>query len=312
MLVVAAGAVLLGTLYPLILDALGLGKISVGPPYFDTVFLPLMVPMLFLMGVAPLARWKQASLPDLAVRLKWAAVVSLVMALILPFVMGEWHTLTSLGFVLAFWIFSSVVVNLRDRLSKTKGDGLLARIGSLPKAYLGMNVAHLGVGVFIIGVTMVKTYEVEKDVRMEIGDTVTMADYTFRFDGVTEIEGPNYTANRGQVLVTRGGSTETVLFPEKRTYHVQTMPMTEAAINTGLVRDLYVSLGEPVGNGAWAVRIYYKPFVDWIWGGCLIMALGGVLAISDRRYRLAFRKERETEASAAKAGATADLAAGEK
>ena len=299
MLVVAAGAVLLGTLYPLILDALNLGKISVGPPYFDTVFLPLMVPMIFLMGVAPIARWKQASIPDLAVRLKWAAVISLIMALILPFIMGEWHALTSLGFALAFWVFSSVVVNLRGRLAKTRGDGFLTRFASLPKAYLGMNVAHMGVGIFIIGVTMVKTYEVEKDVRMEVGDTVTMGSYTFRFDGVTETEGPNYTANRGQILVTRNGSTETVLFPEKRVYRVQTMPMTEAAIDTGLTRDLYVSLGEPVGNGAWAVRVYYKPFVDWIWFGAFTMALGGLLAISDRRYRLASKKlseERDAEA----------------
>jgi cytochrome c-type biogenesis protein CcmF len=303
MLVVAAGAVLLGTLYPLILDALNLGKISVGPPYFDTVFLPLMVPMIFLMGVAPIARWKQASIPDLAVRLKWAAVISLVMALILPFIMGEWHALTSLGFAMAFWVISSVVVNLRGRLSKSQSGGLLTRIASLPRAYLGMNVAHMGVGIFIIGVTMVKTYEVEKDVRMEVGDTVTMGSYTFRFDGVTEAEGPNYTANRGQILVTRNGSTETVLFPEKRVYRVQTMPMTEAAIDTGMTRDLYVSLGEPVGNGAWAVRVYYKPFVDWIWGGCLVMALGGLLAISDRRYRLAAKKLSETQnTKAQKAG----------
>jgi len=295
MLVVAAGAVLLGTLYPLILDALNMGKISVGPPYFDTVFLPLMVPMIFLMGVAPIARWKQAAIPDLAVRLKWAAVVSLVMAIIVPFIMGEWRALTSLGCAMAFWVISSVVVNLRGRLSKTPGNGLLTRIASLPRAYLGMNVAHLGVGLFIIGVTMVKTYEVEKDVRMEVGDTVTMGSYTFRFDGVTEIEGPNYTANRGQVLVTRGGSTETTLFPEKRVYRVQTMPMTEAAIDTGFTRDLYVSLGEPVGNGAWAVRVYYKPFVDWIWFGAFTMALGGLLAISDRRYRLAARKLKELQ-----------------
>jgi len=302
MLVVAAGAVLLGTLYPLLLDALNLGKISVGPPYFDTVFLPLMVPMLFLMGVAPIARWKQASIPDLAVRLKWAAVVSVVMALILPFIMGEWHALTSLGFVLAFWIFSTIVVNLRERMSKTKDGHFMARFIGLPKAYLGMNVAHLGVGVFIMGVTMVQTYEVEKDMRMDVGDTVTMGGYTFRFDGVTEVEGPNYTANRGQVFITRDGEMEAVLFPEKRSYFVQTMPMTEAAIDTGLFRDLYVSLGEPVGGGAWSVRVYYKPFVDWIWGGCLIMALGGLLAITDKRYRLVSRKLR---AGAKKAAHTA-------
>jgi len=296
MLVVAAGAVLLGTLYPLLLDALDMGKISVGPPYFDTVFLPLMVPMIFLMGLGPIARWKQADLPDMASRMKWAAAVSLIMALILPFVMGEWFALTSLGFALAFWIFSSIVVSVNERLRKTAGGGsntgLLARIGALPKAYVGMNVAHVGVAVFIMGVTMVNTYEVEKDMRMEVGDTVTMANYTFRFDGVTEIEGPNYTASRGQVLVTIDGETEAVLFPEKRVYFVQTMPMTEAAIDTGLFRDLYVSLGEPVGNGAWSVRVYYKPFVDWIWGGAFLMAIGGIFAISDRRYRLVSRKRK--------------------
>jgi cytochrome c-type biogenesis protein CcmF len=293
MLVVAAGAVLLGTLYPLLLDALDMGKISVGPPYFDTVFLPLMVPMIFLMGLGPIARWKKASLPDMASRMKWAAAVSLVMALITPFLMGEWFALTSLGFALAFWIFSSIVVNVHERLAKTAANsdaGLLTRIAALPKSYLGMNIAHIGVGVFIMGVTMVNTYEVEKDMRMEVGDTVTMGSYTFRFDGVTEVEGPNYTSNRGQVLVTVGDETETVLFPEKRVYRVQTMPMTEAAIDTGLFRDLYVSLGEPVGNGAWSVRVYYKPFVDWIWGGAFFMMIGGLFAISDRRYRLAARK----------------------
>jgi len=297
MLVVAAGAVLLGTLYPLLLDALDMGKISVGPPYFDTVFLPLMVPMIFLMGLGPIARWKQADLPDMASRMKWAAAVSLVMALILPFVMGEWFALTSLGFALAFWIFSSIVVSMSERLRKTAGSGtgLLARIGALPNAYLGMNIAHVGVAVFIMGVTMVNTYEVEKDMRMEVGDTVAMSGYTFRFDGVTEVEGPNYRASRGQVLVTVDGGTETVLFPEKRVYFVQTMPMTEAAIDSGLFRDLYVSLGEPVGNGAWSVRVYYKPFVGWIWGGTFLMAVGGIFAVSDRRYRLASRKRKAQE-----------------
>ncbi len=296
MLVVAAGAVLLGTLYPLLLDSLDMGKISVGPPYFDAVFLPLMVPMIFLMGLGPIARWKQADLPDMASRMKWAAAVSLVMALILPFVMGEWFALTSLGFALAFWIVSSIVVSMSERLRKTAGNsggaGLLARVAGLPNSYLGMNVAHIGVAVFIMGVTMVNTYEVEKDMRMEVGDTVTMSGYTFRFDGVTEIEGPNYKASRGQVLVTVDGETETVLFPEKRVYFVQTMPMTEAAIDSGLFRDLYVSLGEPVGNGAWSVRVYYKPFVGWIWGGTFLMAIGGIFAVSDRRYRLASRKRK--------------------
>jgi cytochrome c-type biogenesis protein CcmF len=315
MLVVAAGAVLLGTLYPLLLDALDMGKISVGPPYFDTVFLPLMVPMIFLMGLGPIARWKKASIPDMASRMKWAAAVSLVMALITPFLMGEWFALTSLGFALAFWIASSIVVNVNERLGKTSAvnvnTGLLTRIAKLPKSYIGMNVAHLGVAVFIIGVTMVKTYEVEKDVRMEVGDTVTMSNYTFRFDGVTEIKGPNYTANRGQITVLVDGDTETVLFPEKRTYLVQTMPMTEAAIDTGLFRDLYVSLGEPVGRGAWSVRVYYKPFVDWIWGGPLLMMIGGIFAVSDRRYRLATRKRKAQKVAATDEPVTGQLASAE-
>ena len=314
LLVVATGAVLLGTLYPLLLDALELGKISVGPPYFDTVFLPLMVPLIFLMGVGPVARWKQAAIPDMAKRLRWAAVVSVVMAVITPFLMGEWSSLASLGFAMAFWVFASSVANIHERLSHTKanaGAGLLTRIAGLPRSYLGMHLAHVGVGVFIMGVAMVKTYEIEKDVRMEIGDTVTMGSYTFRFDGVTQVEGPNYTASRGQILVTQGDKVVTTLHPEKRVYRVQTMPMTEAAIDTGLFRDLYVSLGEPVSNGAWSVRVYYKPFVDWIWGGCIIMALGGVLAISDRRYRLAARRRR-SEARSAVAVGEAKLATEEK
>ncbi|MCK4585743.1 MAG: heme lyase CcmF/NrfE family subunit, partial [Gammaproteobacteria bacterium] len=311
MLVVAAGAVLLGTLYPLLLDALDMGKISVGPPYFDTVFLPLMAPMIFLMGLGPIARWKQASLPDMASRMKWAAAVSLVMALIMPFIMGEWFALTSLGFAMSFWVASSIVVNVSERLNKTAANssaGLLTRIANLPKSYIGMNVAHLGVAAFILGVTMVKSYEVEKDMRMEVGDTVTMSNYTFRFDGVTEIKGPNYTASRGQILVTVDGKTETVLFPEKRTYLVQTMPMTEAAIDSGLFRDLYVSLGEPVGGGAWSVRVYYKPFVDWIWGGAFLMMIGGIFAVSDRRYRLATRKRKSKVAVTSQQAATDQLA----
>jgi cytochrome c-type biogenesis protein CcmF len=313
MLVVAAGAVLLGTLYPLLLDALDMGKISVGPPYFDAVFLPLMAPMIFLMGLGPIARWKKASLPDMASRMKWAAAVSLVMALIVPFIMGEWFALTSLGFAMAFWVFSSIVVNVHERLNNTAANndaGVLRRIAGLPKSYIGMNVAHMGIAVFIMGVTMVNSYEVEKDMRMEVGDTVDMSNYTFRFDGVTEIEGPNYTAYRGQVLVTVDGKTEVVLFPEKRTYFVQTMPMTEAAIDTGLFRDLYVSLGEDVGGGAWSVRVYYKPFVDWIWGGALIMMIGGLFAVSDRRYRLGSRKPKAaSNANALTANDTDQLAA---
>jgi cytochrome c-type biogenesis protein CcmF len=309
LLIVAAAAVLLGTLYPLLLDALEMGKISVGPPYFDAVFMPLMTPALFLMAIGPIARWKQAELPDIVVRLRWAAVVSLVMGLLTPFIMGEWGAVRSIGFTLAFWVMCSVFLMLRERVQKSPRAGnVVSKLLGLPNSFLGMCMAHTGVAVFVIGVTMVQSFEVEKDMRMEVGDTVELGGYVFRFEGVTRAKGPNYTADRGQVVVTKGGDVETVLFPEKRVYTVQTMPMTEAAIDTGFTRDLYVSLGEPVGNGAWSVRVYYKPFVDWIWGGAFIMALGGLLAITDRRYRLVTRKVKEEKTSGEKDAAIAGKA----
>ena len=289
LLVAAAGSVLLGTLYPLFLDALKLGKISVGPPYFDAVFVPLMTPAVFLMGIGPLARWKEASLPELAVRLKWALGVSLITALLLPFVLGRWTPLVAFGLLLAAWIIATSAVALKYRLSRHDGN-LWAGLVAQPRAYYGMLLAHCGVAVFIIGVTLVKGYETERDVRMAVGDSVTVGSYTFRFDGVREITGPNYRGSRGAIDVSRDGAHVRVLHPEKRIYHVQQMPMTEAAIDTGFFGDIYVSLGEPVSGGAWSVRVYHKPFVTWIWGGCIIMALGGFCALSDRRYRVATRR----------------------
>ncbi len=291
LLVAALGSVLLGTLYPLFLDALDLGKISVGPPYFDTVFVPLMTPAIFLMGIGPLAQWKKASLPELATRLRWAFGVSIVTALALPFVLGHWTPLVSLGLLLAIWIVTTAVIGLRERLAHADGSSLLGRLAAVPRSYWGMLLAHCGVALFIVGVTMVKGFEVEQDLRMNVGETATIGGYTFRFDGTQELKGPNYIAARGTFRVSRDGRDVTVMYPEKRRYNVQNQTMTEAAIAPGLLRDLYVSLGEPLEGGAWSVRLYHKPFVDWIWGGCLIMALGGILAISDRRYRLAWRRK---------------------
>jgi len=297
--VAAAGSVLLGTLYPLALDALGLGKISVGPPYFETVFVPLMAPALFLMGVGPLARWKKASLPDLAARLRWALAASVVAALALPFAMGRWGALVALGMLLAAWIAASCGVQLYEKMhNAASGANAWTRLKSVPRSTYGMLLAHFGVAVFVVGVTLVKGYETEKDVRMEPGDTVEAGGYTFRFDGVRNVQGPNYVAGRGQIVVTMDGRPVTTLYPEKRLYTVQNMPMTEAAISPGLTRDLYVSLGDSVGATGWIVRVYHKPFVDWIWGGCLIIALGGALAASDRRYRLAAKRPQEQYAAA--------------
>src|SRR3990167_311142 len=286
LLSVAAASVFIGTLYPLFMDALGQGKLSVGPPYFEAVFVPLMVPMVLMMGLGPLARWKKFSAPELAKRIRWAFASAVLIALLLPLTMGEWSAMVALGLLLAFWIIASTMLSLRERLA---GRGsFMQRARGQPLSYYGMQSAHLGVAIFIIGVTLVNGYETERDVRMEVGDTLREGGYEFRFNGATEIEGPNYMAAKGHMTVSKNGKLVTELYPEKRQYNASGMPMTEAAIDTGWLGDLYVSLGEPIpdSNGAWAVRVYIKPFVDWIWAGCLLMALGGVLAISDRRYRL--------------------------
>ena len=291
LLVVAMAAVLLGTLYPLILDAMGLGKISVGPPYFDTVFVPLMAPLVFLMGIGPLTRWKQAELPELGRRVRWALVVSVLAALGAGWAAGRLSWMAALGLLMAFWIVASLAVDVWERIRPAGGirTNMLHRLRQLPRAMVGMMLAHLGVAVFIVGVTMVNTHQVERDVKMAPGDTTTAAGYTFTFRGVQEARGPNYNAIRGHVEVSRDGRKLSDLHPEKRVYNVQRMPMTEAAIETHWTHDLYVSLGEPVAQDTWIVRVYVKPFVDWIWGGCVVMALGGLLAITDRRYRVRAR-----------------------
>jgi cytochrome c-type biogenesis protein CcmF len=290
LLLAAAGSVLLGTLYPLFLDALDLGKISVGPPYFDKVFVPLMTPLVFLMGVGPLARWKQASLPDLWRLLRWALAVSVVTALLVPLATGEWKPLVAFGLLLAFWVVAATFIGVRERVRNAR-SGLLAQLRRQPRSYWGMILAHLGIAVFIVGVTMVKGYEIERDVKMNVGDTVTVGAYLFRFDGTTQTTGPNYRAERGAFTVSRNGKYVENLYPEKRQYNAGGMPMTNAAIDSGPFGDIYVSMGEPVAGGAWVVRVYSKPFVTWLWGGFTLMAIGGFLALSDRRYRLGAQRD---------------------
>ncbi|MFT3962402.1 heme lyase CcmF/NrfE family subunit [Propionivibrio sp.] len=294
LLVVACGSVLLGTLYPLLIDALGLGKLSVGPPYFDAVFAPLMIPALFLVGVAPFARWKQASLGELARVLRWAFASAAVVGVAAPFALGEWKPLVALALLLAAWIVLSGLLNIVQRVQATRGgQSFLAGLAGQPASFLGMHLAHAGVAAFVIGVAVVNGYQQEKDVKMEVGDTVALAGYTFQFNGIRQEKGPNYTALVGDLDLIRDGGdgrSERKLLPEKRIYPTSGMPMTEAAIDVGILRDVYVSLGEPIDkarpDGAWVVRVYFKPFVDWIWGGCVLMALGGLLAMSDRRYRV--------------------------
>ncbi|MBU3592162.1 heme lyase CcmF/NrfE family subunit [Polynucleobacter sp. 78F-HAINBA] len=279
-LVVSAASVLLGTLYPLLIDALHLGKISVGPPYFNSVFVPIMIPLLVLMGIGPWTSWKNSNLLDVIKRLWIAVLVAVIAAALIPFVMGEFTWLSSLGFLLAFWVIASGVLQIIRQ----------AKAGKPTRSFIGMQVAHLGIAVFVIGVTMVGAYQEEKDVRMLAGESVSVGGYDIQLKSVSAVPGPNYKAMQGTFLLTRNGKLEATMYPEKRSYFSSTMPMTEAAIDAGLTRDIYVSLGEELEDKAWAVRVYYKPFVDWIWGGCLLMALGGVLAMSDKRYRMKLKK----------------------
>ena len=310
LLIVAMASVLLGTLYPLFLDALNLGKISVGPPYFDAVFYPLLAPAVFLMGVGPMARWNKASLPDLWTRLKWALGVAVVAAVILPFVLGHWSPLIAAGLFLALWVVVSSVVNLRTRLAGSHRHGLVAKLAANSPSYYGMLLAHLGVAVFIVGVTLVKGYESEQDVRLDLGQTVDAGGYAFKFLGVVPGPGPNYRALTGTVEVRKDGRLIETLKPEKRIYNASGQTMTIAAIDIGLFGDRYVSLGEPLAaddiDGAWGVRIYLKPFIDWIWMGAFLMALGGIVAVCDRRYRLAIQRRTGAIGPAASAGAPAD------
>ena len=315
LLVAACAAVLLGTLYPLFLDALGLGKISVGPPYFDTVFTLMMAPLLLLMGVGPLMRWKQDEPGPLARRLRWALVGAIVVALAAGWAMGRVSPATTGGLFLACWIVAAIGVDLVERLrplpSQSRGLGgtVFGRARLLPRAMVGMMVAHLGVALFAFGVAMVKTYETERDVKMGPDTSTEIAGFRFRMLSISDVQGPNYSAARGQIEVSRGGQVIALLAPEKRIYRVQSNPMTEADVHSNLLRDLYVSMGERLPNGDWIVRVQHKPFIAFIWIGCLVMMLGGGLAASDRRYRA-----RQTAAallpSGTATGAVAGAAAG--
>ena len=287
LLVVAMAAVMLGTLYPLILDALGLGKISVGAPYFDAVFVPIMAVLVFFMGVGPLARWKGDTVPALAVRLRWAAGITVVSAALTAWIGGKISIGSVLGLLMAYWILFTVFTELWERVRPAGGVRANAwqRLRQLPRATVGMMLAHVGVAVFCFGVTMVGTHDIEKDVAMGPGDSTTVNGYTFTYQGAKPVRGPNFDAMRGHLVVTRDGKTISDMYPEKRIYRVQRNPMTEAAIDSRIHGDLYVQLGEIIQGETWIVRIWVKPFVSWIWFGCLLMGLGGFLAIADRRYR---------------------------
>ncbi|MBI3902355.1 MAG: heme lyase CcmF/NrfE family subunit [Nitrosomonadales bacterium] len=296
LLTVAAASVFLGTLYPLFMDALGFGKISVGPPYFDAVFGPIMAVAVFLMGAGPFARWKQADMSVMSKQLWMWLAASLVPAVIVWFAFDHWSVPIVGGVTLGFWSLLSALAYWVERMRESGGIGMAAKLRGMSRSSYGMLLAHAGIGVFILGVTFVKGYENSSEMRMRIDDTTTLGSYTFRFSDANEVSGPNYSAMRATIDVMQNGAKVTTLYPEKRIYNVQTMPMTEAAINSGVFRDLYVAIGEILANDEMVVRIQYKPMVDWIWIGCLFMALGGVLAMSDRRYRLSAQRQEPADA----------------
>ncbi len=285
-LVVSAAMILLGTLYPLVIDALTGAKLSVGPPYFNALFLPLMALLMAVISVGVLVRWKDTPVKWLAGMLAPVLVASVVLAVIATFLHGDFHWAVLAVCLLAFWV---ILAGARDILDKTRHKGLLKGLTALGRSYWGMQIAHLGFAVCAVGVVLTSLGSYERDLRMAPGDSVELGGYRFQFDGAVHHEGPNFTSDKGTVRVFDGERQIKVLHPEKRLYTVQQTTMTEAGIDASFTRDLFVALGEPLEQGAWAVRIHIKPFVRWIWLGGLLMALGGFLAAADKRYRIKVR-----------------------
>ncbi|WP_068858476.1 heme lyase CcmF/NrfE family subunit [Perlucidibaca aquatica] len=283
-LLTATVIVLLGTLFPLIADALELGKFSVGPPYFNLLFVPLTLLLLVFLGVGPSTNWKKQSADVILLPLRKVLLAAIVIAIGLPLIFfGDWPWHVGVTVGLCAWVLGSQLVDIarKTQHASTRRQGLK----KLTRSYWGMQLAHLGLLVMVLGIAFTTTYSVEKDVRLAPGESITVNNYTFHFEGVADHQGPNYVAQRGTLIVSHDGFVET-LHPEKRIYRVQQNPMTEAAISGNAFRDLYVALGEPLDAGAWAVRIYHKPMIRWIWFGALMMALGALLSMLDKRYRL--------------------------
>ena len=287
---VSAIVVLLGTLFPLLMDALGQGKYSVGPPYFNAVFVPAMALLAPFMAVGPISRWKQDSGKRWLTELGVPAVVCVLVALVAPYLgVGEVNLWASLSVLLAAWLVLGLVRDLQARMrGVSSGSAVVAR---LTPSYLGMLMAHAGFALAIIGATFVTQFSAERDLRMEVGDSVTLNGYVFTLDELTVVEGPNYAADRGIFSVSVGGRLFTTLMPEKRRYVASGQIMTEAAIDAGVTRDLYIALGEPLGDGAWSVRVQHKPLIRWIWFGALMIGLGGLTTSIDRRYRRVRRSQ---------------------
>jgi cytochrome c-type biogenesis protein CcmF len=295
LLVVVMSTVLLGTLYPLIADALDWGKISVGPPYFNAFFLPLMGLLVFLMGWGAMSNWKRTKTDIFVTWLSKPLGLSLVLGWLAPLLWGEYEFLAAVTVWLASWL---VLATLTDVFYKTRNAAsLFVGLRKLSPSFYGMVVAHIGVAVSVVGIGLTSIYSEQRDVRMEPGQSVTLRDITFSFEQLQKVRGPNYVSDMATMTVSRDGKLLQELYPEKRRYLSGGNMMTEAGIAAGLFADIYVALGEPLKGDAWAVRVHVKPFVRWIWLGSIFMGIGGCLAIADKRYRA--RKVKNTENSAA-------------
>ncbi|MEL4015106.1 heme lyase CcmF/NrfE family subunit [Dryocola clanedunensis] len=284
LLIAAMLVVLLGTLLPLVHKQLGLGSISIGEPFFNTMFTALMAPFALLLGIGPLVRWRRDEPQKLVRRLVTALVITVVLSLALPWLMQDRvEAMTVVGLLMAVWVFVLALTEVYGRATHRRG--LLMGLWKLPRSHWGMVFGHLGLAVTVVGIAFSQNYSVERDVRMKSGDSIDIHQYHFVFRDVHDLAGPNYSGGVGIIDVTRNGKHEATLHAEKRFYNSSRSMMTEAAIDGGFTRDLYAALGEELDDGSWAVRLYYKPFVRWIWAGGLLMTLGGLCCLLDPRYR---------------------------
>ena len=291
---VATLTVLFGTLFPLIMDALGQGKYSVGPPYFNAVFVPLMALLAPFMGLGPVSRWKGDTVARWRGELAIPAAVAVLCGLTLPLLGEDYNLWVALAALLAAWLVLGLARDVwyRVRGAASLGSGLRR----LTPSYCGMLLAHLGFAACVLGVVATSQYNVERDLKMSPGDSETLAGYTFEFVELAPVRGPNFVADEARFRVTRDNELIATLAPQKRRYLASGSVMTEAAIDAGLFRDLFVAMGEPIGSdGAWAIRLHYKPMVRWMWLGAILMGFGGFATALDKRYR---RQRRTATASA--------------
>ena len=274
--IVSAAMVLIGTLYPLIVDFAGWGQISVGPPYFSAMFILLMTPIVLLMPLGPMSRWQKDSFMRAARPLLGAAVAAVVLALVITAFLGSWNLRAIAGWIGGLWVMAGALAFVMRQRRQSSAR--------MTRGQWGMSLAHFGVGVFVIGVAMVESTTFEKDLRMDPGQEVEAAGLTFRLDEVVTVKGPNWSADEARLTVLKNGEEYLEMAPQKRRYYRSGQIMSQIELRPGFMRDLYVALGEPLSRGAWSMRIHIKPFIRWVWGGAVLMLIGGLLAASDRRY----------------------------